>query len=967
MTSSLRGLRVSPTDHTGRSPTLPRRLRRPDWIIHLELAIWLLRIPRSFKSTGFPVGMPACKQESQRIAGIARDISTCVENSSLRAHHGNQTLVISLSALSALNITQKRVPYDVLFHPQCSRVHAVYSSSVPSMADAGTRGAVGQAWNTAKGEPSTMLGNYLAACTALKELLVAKDNFCELLESPERCLVGLSENQSKNDLQLEVLRLSPEYDGFKAVVLGIANMTEGLPWPAKAVPQTILQIILHIEQRLCIYIRLRVLAAIHPIKRYLGQQSMNAALAEESQRLGCQIDNTLTTVAAAVVHRIGDDPDISPNAAATSNPGIDLNICSIPLPRPAVFHGRDGNVDELVEIFTTLTVKQDAAILGTGGTGKTSLSLVVLHDPRVLAHFGSQRHFLSCEPLTDAPAALSKLFALPASRNALETLLMHLASRGRTLLVLDNLETVEELLRRLVSIPNLSLLITSRGRAAQWNPLGQYVYCHSRAVSSEAALRTFLDISCKSWDEDQAENHSLVELIKAVDCMPLAVTLLAQLARQCKPSELFSRWRKNERPSGLRPSVFEQLKSMHVTKDVDPPESTARPSVFRRMKAAWSRRQPIKKATTPLFQEIAQARQCLLDHALVSIGPDGEMRVLTMRQIYFTLLHPLPPKSEEFTTKSTAVAAEYENLNVFLLHLINTEEPCQCLLGAVSAVSEYAYLTTPSVTLREALGSRLDHACWLAVCCANIGRTYLKLDDYISASKALLQAIEIFNRIDARQPAAHCALVLGHCQQHQGFVEAAVQRYTAARDIFLEVHDHLNASQCLMMLGDIAADQEQCEDAKQHLTSARSAFIGESKHRLYAAQCTLMLGEIYVLEGNFTMAETELQTAQSEYQAIGDQSGISGCMRPLGDLRRRQRDFSSAEELLVSAREQFIRMGMPLDQANCIYDIGLLRRDQGRTQEALEAFRTAAQIYERIGAAGELKKCRREIERLDNV
>ncbi|KAH7096625.1 hypothetical protein BKA62DRAFT_507299 [Auriculariales sp. MPI-PUGE-AT-0066] len=311
-------------------------------------------------------GMTICKLESQRVATIAQDISACIENTSLRVHHGNQTLAISLSAFSALNITQN-----------------VFKQCAKFMADASARGALRQAWNTAKGEPSTTLGNYLAACTALKEVLVAKDNFCGLLESPERCSVGLSEKQSKTDLQLEVLRLSPKYDGFKAVVLGIANMTDGLPWPAKAVPQTVLQIITHIEaaraapgritellsevglqwelvakfhssdagdsEKLmgyvtkffdniyCIYIRLRVLAAIHPIKRYLGQQSMDAALAEESQRLVCatrdlesardwsthrnvvKINDTLTTV-TAVVQRIRDGTDFPSNAAAVSSP-----------------------------------------------------------------------------------------------------------------------------------------------------------------------------------------------------------------------------------------------------------------------------------------------------------------------------------------------------------------------------------------------------------------------------------------------------------------------------------------------------------------------------------------------------------------------------------------------------------------------------------------------------------------------
>ncbi|KAH7075289.1 hypothetical protein BKA62DRAFT_778577 [Auriculariales sp. MPI-PUGE-AT-0066] len=186
-------------------------------------------------------------------------------------------------------------------------------------------------------------------------------------------------------------------------------------------------------------------------------------------------------------------------------------------------------------------------------------------------------------------------------------------------------------------------------------------------------------------------------------------------------------------PSGLRTTVFDQLK--------------------------------------PHFEDLDSASRCLRSFALISAGPEGELKMLSpirhfvlnahpmtadhhaaMRQIYFDIAASAPTQpSEEFTTKSTAVAAEYENLNVFLLHLINTEEPSQSLVDAVRAVSDYAYLTTPSVTLLVALRSRLDgHAIWLAECCTNIGQTYLKLCDYASASNALLQASEIFNRIGDR-------------------------------------------------------------------------------------------------------------------------------------------------------------------------------------------------------------------------
>ncbi|KAH7101874.1 hypothetical protein BKA62DRAFT_158648, partial [Auriculariales sp. MPI-PUGE-AT-0066] len=868
---------------------------------------------------------------------------------------------------------------------------------------------------------------------------------------------------SKKDLELEVENLSPAYDGIKALILGMVNMTDGLPWPLKAVPQTFLQIVQHLEKGQAVaagvtqlltevqahwdlvaqfhvpdhrddrlqaqveiffqvlfgvFIRLRVLQVTHPVANRIAVDSYNTALGEESQRVASAartLESARDWKVANDVARVTEKLLVA-DTETTANFAIDLDVCSVPPPKPHVFHGRDDCVKSLVEKAIEHSTPQAAAnlgILGNGGLGKTSLAQVVMWERLIVEHFGPRRFFLSCEPLVDATgvgAALRKLFDIPTSNDILQGIISHLESHGRTLLVLDNLETVwlvpdhrarsqlELLLRRLAAIPTLTLIITSRGvvlpRGIRWANVASATL---EPFSAEAALQTFNDIAGTSETDEETERAAVVELMKEVDYMPLAVTLLAQLA-QCgeKPSVLLRHWKQSHttmlrsdplasgRETNVAASIMVSIELLTAGPNSEEPLQLL--SICGHLPAGL--RTSVFDQLMPHFKDLDSGRRSLKALALISVGSQGELKMLSpirhfvlkahpmtdhhhaaMRQIYFDIAASAPTKlSEEFTTKSTAVAAEYENLNVFLLHLINTEEPSQSLVDAVRAVSFYAYLTTPSVTLLVALRSRLDgHAIWLAACCTNIGQIYLQLGEYASASNALLQASEIFNRIGDRRGAAHCALLLGNCQRYQGFHEVAVQRYTAARDTFLELHDHLNASLCLLSLGDIAANQGKYEDAKQYLTSARSAFTGESKHRVYAAQCSSNLGQIYTREGNFAMAETELQTAQSEYQAIGDQLGIGQCMAMLGDLRREQRDFSSAEELLVSAREQFIRMGMPVDQADCIYNIGLLRGDQGRVQEALEAFRTAAQIYGRIGAARELEDCRLAIERLDNV
>ncbi|KAH7092748.1 P-loop containing nucleoside triphosphate hydrolase protein [Auriculariales sp. MPI-PUGE-AT-0066] len=385
----------------------------------------------------------------------------------------------------------------------------------------------------------------------------------------------------------------------------MVNMTDSLPWPLKAVPQTFLQIVQHLEKGqavaagvtqllteiqahwdlvaqfhapdgsdekisahvatffevlFSVFIRLRVFQAAHPVASRIAVDSYNTALTEESQRVALAmraLESARDWTASNDIADMKKELEVL-NRIATTDITIDMDICSAPPPKPNVFHGRDDSVTSLVEKAIDHSTRQAAAnlgILGNGGLGKTSLAQIVMWERPIMEHFGPRRFFLSCEPLVDATgvgAALSKLFDIPTSKDTLREMITHLESHSRTLLVLDNLETVwlvpddrarsqlELLLRRLAAIPTLTLIITSRGvvlpRGIRWANVAS---ASLEPFSAEAALQTFDEISGTSEYDEETECAAVVELMKEVDYMPLAVTLLAQLA-QCgeKPSML---------------------------------------------------------------------------------------------------------------------------------------------------------------------------------------------------------------------------------------------------------------------------------------------------------------------------------------------------------------------------------------------------------------------------------------------
>lgn len=139
-------------------------------------------------------------------------------------------------------------------------------------------------------------------------------------------------------------------------------------------------------------------------------------------------------------------------------------------PYPQIFHGRESELEQIVE-----TLGQDSAriaVLGTGGMGKTSLAVAVLHQKEVEAKFAN-RLFIPCHSTatrTDLVSSIALHLGVPEGPNLARKVSRYFADALPTLLVLDNFETpwestssrtgVEEFLSLLADIPHLALLVS---------------------------------------------------------------------------------------------------------------------------------------------------------------------------------------------------------------------------------------------------------------------------------------------------------------------------------------------------------------------------------------------------------------------------------------------------------------------------------------------------------------------------
>jgi hypothetical protein len=176
-------------------------------------------------------------------------------------------------------------------------------------------------------------------------------------------------------------------------------------------------------------------------------------------------------------------PGGSPVTAGTNGGSIDSTSTyhtiissqslSILPAKPKIFHGRDSELQHIVEQLTRTSAY--IAILGAGGIGKTSLARAVLHDLGICKKY-EHRVFVACDSATtsvELAAVVGSNAGLEPGQDLTKTVVQHFSNAPPCLLVLDNLEStwekpesrgaVEEFLSLLTGVPQLALMVSHLG------------------------------------------------------------------------------------------------------------------------------------------------------------------------------------------------------------------------------------------------------------------------------------------------------------------------------------------------------------------------------------------------------------------------------------------------------------------------------------------------------------------------
>ncbi|KAF5344013.1 hypothetical protein D9758_012910 [Tetrapyrgos nigripes] len=520
-----------------------------------------------------------------------------------------------------------------------------------------------------------------------------------------------------------------------------------------------------------------------------------------------------------------------------------------------IFFGRD----ELVAEGANCMIGSDQAflaILGAGGIGKTSIALHINNAEEVQEKYGQASYFLPCEVLPDARSLLQGLtqrleIQVKERESQHKKLEEHFKIHMEPVLfILDNFETpwnndqvhVESLLENLAGVNQISMILTMRGLngpgSIEWKTLGSDSIL---PLALESARNVFLTIAGKK--ELEQENHIIEQILKELDCVPLAITLIAKRAKSVPLESLLRMWQEN------KTAMLTQGKADGRLTSVDH-------SI---------------KLSTRLLNPL-QAK--LL--AIISFLPDGIPDWVSnlsgmlagfeqLDQSINTLLEYSLVYSQSLTIKVLAPIREYI-----------------CMDPTTDITSELPLIETFYTSLLHGIsGEPQERQNQLQPHISNITKILNEQIKYCP-KKLHIEAIQILDHFSKFYPTT---------------VDILNNILSNSSELAEKDKLQLQLQRLYMLIW----------MARWHKAKAEADRMTRNNwHNIrYSAKVLRELGNIYYVQAKYHEAFDKYAVAKSYFEQIGNQQGVAQCMQNLGDIHRMQNNYSEATEILNRAKDQF--------------------------------------------------------------
>ncbi|KAA1476434.1 TPR-like protein [Dentipellis sp. KUC8613] len=616
----------------------------------------------------------------------------------------------------------------------------------------------------------------------------------------------------------------------------------------------------------------------------------------------------------------------------------------------ATMFGRNHEIQELV---TSIQQKAPAriAILGPGGIGKTSLSLAVLHHPAIASEFIDARYLVPCDAARSADALLLEMAAALGIFTdgilSLEKKILAFLHRSKCILCLDNFETpwdaqtelVEELLAKITSIPSVSVLVTMRGRGRPAKTLWTQPFLPPvMPLTLEAALQTFEAISGK-------RDAYATTLVQAVECVPLAVQLLAYLAQSEDTVHVWENWETKHTSMAHRRGI-DKLSSVDfsIMLSLESPQMTADPDALVLLSILSMLPDGLQMSKLQSFQTafanlpyMQHALSTLYHNALVYTAQSGNISVLSPIRLYIQANHALSLESIDGLKRYYLPLASLGEK--YALPDVQTELLPE--IGNLNFLLESFFeIATPDNAIVK---PTLDF-------CRFCQFMNLYEDKLLNLVYTALQDPDHGLRGDCLFLQAKCCQFTAQIEKAEGYYKEALTMHEKAEDLSQQAHD-------LQYLGKLYFQLSRLLESEHNLQRALKLHtkIGDKVGQGYDLQ---NLGRISLELARFSEARDHLHEAQCLHAETNAVLGQAYNFELLGTIHMQLAEYKEAKEVTMQSLEMHVQVRDVLGQANTTQLLGRINLLLGDLQEAKANFKSAVFLHEEacdsVGQANDL-------------
>ena len=299
------------------------------------------------------------------------------------------------------------------------------------------------------------------------------------------------------------------------------------------------------------------------------------------------------------------------------------------------------------------------------------------------------------------------------------------------------------------------------------------------------------------------------------------------------------------------------------------------------------------------------------------------------------------------------LTTELDNLIAAARHATTRPDPTHAVtlpaatrehLRAHGPWTQAVELHTTAAHIAHTLGNHPWHADALH----DLGIARRLVEDYSGAQEVLRQALTLYQDLGNQLGQANTLNDLGIVRRMVGDYSGAQEVLRQALTLYQDLGNQLGQANTLNDLGIVRRMVGDYSGAQEVLRQALTLYQNLG-HQLGQANTLKNLGRVRRMVGDYSGAQEVLRQALTLYQNLGNRLGQANTLNDLGRVRYMVGDYSGAQEVLRQALTLHQNLGHQLGQANTLNDLGIVRHMVGDYSGAQEVLRQALTLYQDLG------------------